>query len=58
MKKMFGLNCYRYTYSVAGEYGDEMFNGVLLSKNIHRAKKDAQAVCNKRKAKLVSVEKA
>ena len=57
MKKLFGLNCYRYTYSVKSEYGDEMFNGVVLSKNIYQAKKDAMQIVKNRNGSLINVVK-
>ena len=58
MKKLFGMICYRYVYAIPGEIGDETYDGVVLNKNIHQAKKEAAKIVERRKGKLVSVEKA
>lgn len=57
MKKLFGMICYRYVYAIPGEIGDELADGVVLDKNIHKAKKVATKIVERRNGKLVSVEK-
>lgn len=52
--KMFGMNCYKVVYETTER---DVMNHVVLAKNIYKARKEAEVVCNKRKAKLVSVEK-
>lgn len=45
MKKLFGMICYRYVYAIPGEIGDETYDGVVLNKNIHQAKKRSSENC-------------
>ena len=55
--KMFGLNCYRFTYTVETEDGVENFNSVVCCKNIHQARKQCNDIVEKRNGKLICVEK-
>lgn len=49
------MNYYRYVYAVKTDFGDEMHDGVVLNKNVHKAKKDAAKIVENRNGKLISV---
>lgn len=55
--KVFGLNCYRFTYTVETEDGVENFNSVVCCRNIHQARKQCNDIVEKRNGKLICVEK-